>query len=707
LRLVLALPIGSAAAIETHSSQSNVPVEVVLRAETPVADPDQVEVDAIFTTPDGHSLRVPAFWFGDNSWRVRYASPELGAHRFYTEVRGDAAGLAGVEGVVAIEPYTGSNPLFQRGPLRVSDNRRHFEHADGTPFFWLGDTWWSGLSHRLSWHGFKTLATDRKEKGFTLIELVGGLPPDLAPLDPREAGEGGQPWDDDLVALRPEFYNAADRRIQHLVEMGLVPCILGASREHLPLIGPTKMRRQWRNLIARYGAYPVMFLVDDHNGPRNEAADTASWNELIHYSRSANPFGSLIGTHETTGRHETDRALLDFRALRTGQSELLSLATLLDWFSEWYDARQPTPLVSSDPGYEGLLVEANYRGQRQRHQFWTALLAGAAGHSYGANGIRQMNAPGHPFGRLPGGENWGETPWPQAMHYPASSQLGYGKNYFESLDWTRLKPASGKVSFASIDLPPLRETRASWIWPSTDASGPVLLGGSIMVPRDGTIRRAVLRVACSAPYGVSINHQLIHRVSDQLASPRKLGHAPYWLFPLLGEYLEPGRNIIRFHFEAEDFGQADALLAHVQIEMADGTMVEAGSSSRWRWTNPNSSWIGDGLEYDPEGSSRVTALDNRSEFPANAEFRPLSPYGPRAAEIPGEQWLVYVPAALPLEVRELPKERDLTLVVFDPRGGETHGPMTARTDATGTWRWEPPREHGDWVLQLTVPPSPR
>jgi hypothetical protein len=42
-----------------------------------------------------------------------------------------------------------ANPFYTHGPIRVAASHRHFEHADGTPFFWLGDTWWMGLTERL------------------------------------------------------------------------------------------------------------------------------------------------------------------------------------------------------------------------------------------------------------------------------------------------------------------------------------------------------------------------------------------------------------------------------------------------------------------------------------------------------------------------------------------------------------------------------
>ena len=43
------------------------------------------------------------------------------------------------------EAADASNPLLRHGPIRVAAGSRHLEHADGTPFLWLADTWWMGL----------------------------------------------------------------------------------------------------------------------------------------------------------------------------------------------------------------------------------------------------------------------------------------------------------------------------------------------------------------------------------------------------------------------------------------------------------------------------------------------------------------------------------------------------------------------------------
>src|SRR5262245_51890410 len=62
------------------------------------------------------------------------------------------------------------NPFSQHGKLRVAKSGTHLEHTDGTPFFFLADTAWTGpaLSTDDEW---KFYLADRKKKGFTAIQL--------------------------------------------------------------------------------------------------------------------------------------------------------------------------------------------------------------------------------------------------------------------------------------------------------------------------------------------------------------------------------------------------------------------------------------------------------------------------------------------------------------------------------------------------------
>ena len=143
----------AAPAQSVSHTEANVMVELSFEASRTYDDPfNTITLDVLFTAPNGDELRVPAFWAGGNRWKARYASPVVGTYQFRSDCsQPNDAGLHGVTGKVEVKPYTGQNPLYLHGPIRVAPNRRTLEHADGTPFFWLGDTWWMGLCHRLHW----------------------------------------------------------------------------------------------------------------------------------------------------------------------------------------------------------------------------------------------------------------------------------------------------------------------------------------------------------------------------------------------------------------------------------------------------------------------------------------------------------------------------------------------------------------------------
>ncbi|MEO6034724.1 MAG: DUF5060 domain-containing protein, partial [Verrucomicrobiota bacterium] len=176
--ILLGLALKTSAAERTVKTEANVMVEMTFKSSRSYADPfNEVTLDVIFKDPKGQEFRVPAFWAGTNLWKVRYASPEVGTHRYRSSCsEAKDKGLEARTGKVEVKPYTGQNPLYLHGPIKVSANRRYMEHLDGKPFFWLGDTWWIGLSQRLHWpEDVQTLTQDRKQKGFNVIQLVAGL----------------------------------------------------------------------------------------------------------------------------------------------------------------------------------------------------------------------------------------------------------------------------------------------------------------------------------------------------------------------------------------------------------------------------------------------------------------------------------------------------------------------------------------------------
>ncbi len=125
-----------------YSGRVHCAVEWGVVSSRAYADPfNAVEVDVLFTAPDGSEQKVPAFWAGDREWRVRFAPSQEGDYRWRTVCSDeDNTALHSVGGALTVEPYEGANPLLRRGGLQVSSNRRYLQHRDGTPFLWLGDT---------------------------------------------------------------------------------------------------------------------------------------------------------------------------------------------------------------------------------------------------------------------------------------------------------------------------------------------------------------------------------------------------------------------------------------------------------------------------------------------------------------------------------------------------------------------------------------
>src|SRR5579883_1401177 len=190
--------------------------------------------------------------------------PGVAGRYTYRTVSSDSSNpdLHGQRGILEVSPYRGDNPLLKHGPLRVASDQRYFEHTDGTHFLWLGDTWWMGLCHRLRWpEDFQKLAADRASKGFTVVQIVAGLYPDMPPFDPRGANEAGFPWEENYARINPHYFDMADLRIRALVDRGLAPCIVGCWGYFMIFMGLRKIKQHWRNIVARWGAYPVFWCL--------------------------------------------------------------------------------------------------------------------------------------------------------------------------------------------------------------------------------------------------------------------------------------------------------------------------------------------------------------------------------------------------------------------------------------------------------------
>jgi len=228
-----------------------------------------------------------------------------------------------------------------------------------------------------------------------------------------------------------------------------MPCIVGMWGYYLPEIGVERIKRYWRYIVARYGAYPVCWCIAgegtmawylSENREAEAKQQLEGWTEVARYVRSIDGWRNPITIHPTQyGRKQvTDPGVLDFEMLQTGHSSRLSLVNNVETVRTAY-AEEPTmPTYVSEVNYEGILGRS--WEDVQRASFWQPVLSGAFGHTYGANGIWQMSRTDDPYGPSPHGRSWGEATWQEAYQLPGSRQVGYARRLLDTIPWWELEP---------------------------------------------------------------------------------------------------------------------------------------------------------------------------------------------------------------------------------------------------------------------------
>ena len=412
--------------------------EIRLDARATYMDPFRdVEVVARFRGPGGRVLDRPAFWDGGSVWRVRFAPTCPGRWTWSTSGPTADPGLHGRTGRIDAAPYRGTDAFRRHGFLKVAPGRRHLCHADGTPFFWLGDTHWLWEQERLDGTGpdFHAMARTRVRQGFNVYQV-----------------ELFDRWDGDQPNLRL-FQGHIDTKWRWLAEHGIAAACTHGLLTTRP--GPDTAPREAamaRYLCARYGAYPAVWPMfqecTGHYGQwfENEA-QRAAFRDVVR------AVGRAYRRHDAYGHPRTahsDAPLLtwfrgkdwlDFTLLQGGHEERIDR----DGYHALYfdDAHRVCPLIEGEANYEALYEGADpgrpapISTAAMRGKAWQAMLAGCAGITYGANGVWQaIEQPGDSdLHRV-----YGRTRWTRGIALPGADQLGHLKRFFTGFAWHRLVP---------------------------------------------------------------------------------------------------------------------------------------------------------------------------------------------------------------------------------------------------------------------------
>ncbi len=422
--------------------------EVEFKSQYDYKDPlRDVTLNLILKSPSGREVTIEAFWDGGSVWRTRFMPNEIGIWEYRTVCSNTQDdGLHDKKGHFECIPYEGNNPLYVHGPLVLSNNRRYLMHLDGTPFFWLADTAWNGII-RATVDEWKEYLQFRKEQGFTVIQFVmthwrGG------PCDIK--GERAYEGRDKIEKLNVDFFKRIDPKFAMINKYGLVaaPVLLWAFPDDIsPGSNLTNEEALLlaRYLIARYGAYIVVWILAGDGDYRGKKAERWKWiGKKLFLGRNKqlvtiHPMGKHWILHEFI--NEEWYNIVGYQSGHGVSEEDLEWLCLGPPSKDWR-LKPPRPIINLEPNYEAHLAYRIYKPitayMVRRAAYWSLLVAPPAGVSYGTNGIWYWaRKPEEPINHPRAGT---AIPWREALKLPGAKQMSILKKIFLSIPWWELLP---------------------------------------------------------------------------------------------------------------------------------------------------------------------------------------------------------------------------------------------------------------------------
>jgi len=231
--------------------------ELTLKSSVTYTNPlQEAEMRVLFVSPLGETNRVYGFWDGGKTWRVRFQPGFAGRWTYYTMCSDTAnQGLHGQSGSFLCSATKGEASFDLHGPVQVARGQKHLEHADRTPFFWLGDAAWSAAIKSTSddWEEF---VKARAKQKFNVVQWR----LNLETRDSQQSAFTGR----ERVSVNPEVFRQLDAKVATANRAGLLCAIapLWEISDHAEAqLSEDQAIRLLRYVVARWSADDVAWIV--------------------------------------------------------------------------------------------------------------------------------------------------------------------------------------------------------------------------------------------------------------------------------------------------------------------------------------------------------------------------------------------------------------------------------------------------------------
>jgi hypothetical protein len=304
---------------------------------------------------------------------------------------------------------------WSSGKLVVSKNGRYLQHENGTPFFWQADTCWL-LVQKLDRDEIKAYFADRKAKGFNVVQTV-----IVQMLDDKNAyGDSAlvegdinklniTPGADFEDATQYDYWDHVDYAVQSAADHGIYLAIAPTwshTVRRAP-ITPIQAENYAAAVAKRFKDKPNIVWLNGGAGKGDVNTDV--WHAIGTSIKSNDP--NHLMTFHPFGRTQTstwfhDAPWMDFNTFVSGHrrydQDTEGKAFGEDNWRYVLDdlAKAPLkPTLDSEPSYEntphGLhnAEEPYWNADDVRRYAYWSVFAGACGHTYGENSVRQVYQP--------------------------------------------------------------------------------------------------------------------------------------------------------------------------------------------------------------------------------------------------------------------------------------------------------------------------
>lgn len=447
----------------------------------------------------GRQYRIPGFWDGGKTYKVRFTCPAAGEW-VYKTICSDTAneGLNGITGRVVCSEYSGEDEIYKRGFVTTRYGEKYFTYDDGTPFFYLGDTHWSLFAEPLD--VLQQILDKRISQNYTVIQSqaikVYGHDDNAMAVQLDLTDGYGEDDMEEFAGYDATFRTVAENGLVH-ANAGLFGvdamsrCIENNGGYSDKILGynthnsdaePTpyyelsneakiyleKISRLW---CARYSAYPVLWTLaqevdnDFFYGKENHpdwGVENSPYLLVAEYMDKYDAYD-----HPLTGHQESAGWVGYLGNKKDGNDpSAFNDCEAHTWFGVQYnpvknksntDYRKekdywtsPKPAIN----YEGCYDMFWTKTFGARLQGWAAYLSGMYGYGWGHTGTwyyhtissQQTYSTDVDFVSA---EEQKATTWREALNAESAEQMGYMAEFFSDMEWWKLIPGFGsKLEFS-------------------------------------------------------------------------------------------------------------------------------------------------------------------------------------------------------------------------------------------------------------------